>query len=200
MQSHSITVWLNEVKKGNDEAARRLWDRYFPELVKLARRRLAGIPRRMEDEEDVALSALDSFCRAADLGRFPDLNDRQGLWRLLCRIAHRKVVDVVRRTNTKLGEANVRHLESSLAEGGRGVDLVQDTELASDVALMVSEQLRELLAMLPDDELRTIAIARMEGRTNKEIAAQQDCALRTVERRLGYIRAIWKEEGLASDS
>ena len=106
MQSHSVTVWLDQVKQGNDEAARRLWDRYFPDLVKLARRRLAGTPRRMEDEEDVALSVLDSFCRAADKGRFPDLKDRHSLWRLLSRTTHRKVGDLVGRARRKVGEAD----------------------------------------------------------------------------------------------
>jgi hypothetical protein len=31
-------------------------------------------------EEDVALSALESFCRHDGLGRFPQLLDREGLW------------------------------------------------------------------------------------------------------------------------
>jgi DNA-directed RNA polymerase specialized sigma24 family protein len=60
--------------------------------------------------------------------------------------------------------------------------------------LIVAEQLRRLLSLLPDEQLRVIAVAKMEGRTNKEIAGEMDCAVRTVERRLGYIRAIWREE------
>ena len=117
MNGHSITVWLEEIKQGNDDAARRLWERYFPDLVKLARRALAGVPRRMEDEEDVALSAIDSFCRAADQGRFPNLNDREGLWRLLSRITQRKAIDLIRRAHAKLGDANVARLESTVAGG-----------------------------------------------------------------------------------
>jgi RNA polymerase sigma factor (sigma-70 family) len=193
MQSDSVTLWLEQVKQGNDEAARRLWDRYFPELVKLARRRLAGIPRRMEDEEDVALSVLDSFCRAADKGRFPDLKDRHSLWRLLSRITHRKVVDLVRRTRTKVGEAHFVHLRGSSTEGPVGVELVEADVINAELAAIVSEQLQQMFEMLPDEELRRIAVAKMEHRTNQEIAAQLDCAIRTVERRLAYIRSIWKE-------
>ena len=103
--SNSISIWLEKVKHGDDEAARQLWDRYFPCLVRLAQKRLAGVPRRLEDEEDVALSAFESFCRAADQGRFPELHDRHSLWRLLSRIAHRKAVDLVRRTRTGFGDA-----------------------------------------------------------------------------------------------
>jgi DNA-directed RNA polymerase specialized sigma24 family protein len=48
--------------------------------------------------------------------------------------------------------------------------------------------------MLPTEELRAIALAKLEGYTNAEIAARQECALATVERRLMTIRAVWKEE------
>jgi DNA-binding NarL/FixJ family response regulator len=34
----------------------------------------------------------------------------------------------------------------------------------------------------------------MEGHTNKQIAERLGCAERTIERRLKYIRAIWKRE------
>jgi DNA-directed RNA polymerase specialized sigma24 family protein len=195
MNGHSITVWLEEIKQGNEEAAYRLWDRYFPDLVKLARKTLAGTPRRMEDEEDVALSALASFCKAADQGRFPNLSDREGLWRLLSRITHRKAVDVIRRAHTKMGDACVDRLEST-DNRTPWANAVQCPALSADMALIVADELRRLLGMLPDEQLRQIAVAKMEGCTNREIARQSDCALRTVERRLSYIRVIWKEEVL----
>ncbi len=85
-------------------------------------------------------------------------------------------------------------LESSFGGGGRPADLLQDAQTPADVALVVADQFRGLLNMLPDPQLQTIAVFRMEGRSNKEIASHLDCALRTVERRLAYIRAIWREE------
>src|SRR5262249_36398416 len=54
-------------------------------------------PRRAADEEDVALSALASFCRGAEQGRFPRLEDRDDLWALLVVIAARKAVDLRQR-------------------------------------------------------------------------------------------------------
>jgi hypothetical protein len=53
----------------------------------LARARLRNTPRRIADEEDVAPSAFDSFCRAARAGRFPRLDDRHDLWQILVLIA-----------------------------------------------------------------------------------------------------------------
>ena len=70
---------------------------YFRRVVGLARRRLRGVPRRAADEEDVALSAFDSFFAAAAAGRFPQLADRHNLWPLLVSITAHKCVDLVRR-------------------------------------------------------------------------------------------------------
>src|SRR5438874_1974030 len=57
----SVTDWLGRLRAGDRDAAQRLWERYFDQLVRLARGRLRGARRRAADEEDVALSALDSF-------------------------------------------------------------------------------------------------------------------------------------------
>ena len=46
--------------------------------------------------------------------------------------------------------------------------------------------------MLKDPDLRQIALWKLEGYTNREIAAQLDCKLRTVERKLERIRAYWE--------
>jgi hypothetical protein len=68
----SVTNWLVQLKAGDPAAAQALWEPYFPRMVALARQRLAGARRREADEEDVALSAFDCFCRGAEQGRFPD--------------------------------------------------------------------------------------------------------------------------------
>ena len=67
----SVTGWIGQLKAGNQEAAQQLWNHYFQKLVRLARARLGGFRRRAVDEEDMALTAFDSFCRGAANGRFP---------------------------------------------------------------------------------------------------------------------------------
>jgi hypothetical protein len=89
----SVTHWFEQIREGDSEAARAIWERYFPELVRLAREKLRGVPRRVADEEDIAASVMKSFFRAAQKGRFPDLADRHELWRLLLQMTARKVVD-----------------------------------------------------------------------------------------------------------
>src|SRR5262245_17835677 len=77
--SGDISRVVAQLKAGQRDAARPLWDRYSRRLLGLAQAKLGGLPRRALsafDEEDVALSAFDSFCRGAELGRFPRLEDR----------------------------------------------------------------------------------------------------------------------------
>src|SRR5204863_5483684 len=93
----SITKLVVLLKAGDRAAAQPLWEAYFARLVALARVRLRNTPRRAADEEDVALSAFDSFCRRAERGEFPRLNDRDDLWQLLAMIASRKVYDLAER-------------------------------------------------------------------------------------------------------
>src|SRR4051794_34840945 len=91
----SVTRWLGGLRAGDPEAARQLWGHYFDDLVRLARGRLRDAPRSVADEEDAALGAFDSLCRGTAAGRFPRLDDRQDLWRVLVTITARKAADLV---------------------------------------------------------------------------------------------------------
>ncbi len=55
---------------------------------------------------------------------------------------------------------------------------------------MVIENCNHLLNRL-DEQSRSIATARMNGSTNREIATALGCGLRTVERKLELIRRVW---------
>src|SRR5262245_53921937 len=90
----SVTIGIESLKAG-DPAAGKLWRRYFEGLVRLARGRLRGAPCAAADEEDAALSAFDSFVRGASRGRYPRLDDRDDLWRLLVIITELKALDQV---------------------------------------------------------------------------------------------------------
>src|SRR5262245_37376968 len=93
--SGSITAWIDQLRAGDRAAAQHLWQGYFHLLVDLARQKLRRAPRGMADEEDVALSALDSFFRGAVRGRYPQLSDSDDLWNLLLVITERKAVDLM---------------------------------------------------------------------------------------------------------
>ncbi|MGP0064556.1 MAG: ECF-type sigma factor [Isosphaeraceae bacterium] len=196
----SVTRWIDGLKLGDQDAAQGLWERYFGRLVRLARARLARCTGADEDEEDAALSAFESFCAGLALGRFPRLADREDLWRLLVVITARKVsAQVDRRRAWKRGGLMLR------ADAGgpkRDGDHRDDNRLAElvgreptpELAAMIAEEFRRLLERLGDDQLRRIALERMEGYTSDEIAERLGCARRTVARRLDLIRQLWTEE------
>jgi DNA-directed RNA polymerase specialized sigma24 family protein len=62
-------------------------------------------------------------------------------------------------------------------------------------AAMVADECRRLLEALGDETLRRIALLRMEGYADPEIAARLGCGLRTVGRKLDLIRKTWLREG-----
>jgi DNA-directed RNA polymerase specialized sigma24 family protein len=191
----SVTRWLGELKEGDPDAAQRLWERYFADLVRLARARLRAAPRAAEDEEDLALSAFDSFCAAASQGRFPRLDDRHDLWRVLVTLAERKAYDLLRRQRRlKRGSGKVANEADVVGPEDGLFDHVTDSTATPLFAAMVAEEYRRRLEALPDDVLRRIAVLKMEGYRNEEIAAQLNLGLRSVVRKLDMIRRSWLDQ------
>ena len=191
----SVTVWIAELRAGDSLAAQRLWEGYFRRLVELARHKLLGRPRAAADEEDVALSAFDSFFRGVGEGRFSQLLDRDDLWQLLVMLTARKAYRLIRHEGRqKRGGGAVRHL-SALADEASSVAEVVGREPTPEFAALVAEECRLRLEALGDAELRAVALAKMEGHSNAVIAARLGVVERTVERRLGLIRKLWGEEG-----
>src|SRR5687767_6564946 len=192
----SITHWIREIQEGNQEVAQELWERYFAKLVQLARMELRGAKRQMADEEDVAISVFDSFCRAAENGRFPDLADRDSLWRLLVRMTARKSIDL-RRRETRLRRGGPARAElSAQPTGEEALALAIGDTPSPEFAAMMAEELRDLLEFLEDGEFRAIALGKMEGYSNEELADRLDCSVRTIERRLNLIREKLKRRFL----
>jgi RNA polymerase sigma factor (sigma-70 family) len=188
----SVTRWLSPLRAGDPAAAQQLWERYFRRLVGLARKRLRGAPRRAADEVDVALSAFDSFCRNAGRGRFPQLADRDSLWRLLVTITARKAVHQVRdegRQKRGGGAARVTNAEAESV-----LEEVHSRLPSPEFAAEVVEECQRLLRRLGDKELEAVALLRMEGYTVEEVAGRLGCAPRSVKRKLGLIRTIWEKE------
>ena len=195
----SVTCWIGQLQAGEQAAFQQLWEIYFHRLVALARKRLQGAPRAVADEEDVALSAFHSFFRCAREGRFPQLLDRHDLWQLLVLIAARKAAKQVQHERRqRRGAGNVHH--ASALAGGDGsengplfADLI-GREPEAALAAQLVEDYQRLLDGLGDDGLRSIAVWKLEGYTNAEIAAKLDRSLATIERKLGLIRDAWEKE------
>jgi DNA-directed RNA polymerase specialized sigma24 family protein len=198
----SVTRWIGDLRDGDPVAAGAVWERYFDRLVRLARKRLAGRHGGVEDEEDAALSAFDSFCAGLARGRFTELSDRDDLWKLLVVITARKAAAQVDRQRAqkrgggwnRVDPAHGDASEASHTGSGGFLAEVVAREPTPEFAAMVAEETGRLLGRLGDEQLRQIALDRMAGYTTEEIADRLGCARRTVARRLDLIRQTWSEE------
>ncbi|MFO0949408.1 MAG: ECF-type sigma factor [Planctomycetota bacterium] len=194
----SVTQWIGQLKAGEQRAAGKLWERYFDRLVRMAGKRLRIARRRVSDEEDAALSAFHLFCRGAAEDRFPKLEDRDDLWQLLVMLTDRKAIDQVRRHELRLKRGGGRVVGESAfgtpsARGG-GIHELAGFEPTPEFAALVAEEQERLLAKLNDDLLRAIALWKLAGYSNEEIAEKIGKTPRTVTRKLDLIRVIWSQE------
>jgi DNA-directed RNA polymerase specialized sigma24 family protein len=183
---------MQRIQTGDATAVRELWAAYYRRLVGLARKKLQGTPRQAADEEDVALCALDSFCRGARSGRFSWLEDRKDVWRIQAVLASREASHLAQREHgMKRGGGRVRHT-SALGDGAveSGVSVVS-REPDPHRSAQTAEEFRHLLHLLPDPRLRLIALCKLERLSNAAIASCLDTSERTVARKLLLIRALW---------
>jgi DNA-directed RNA polymerase specialized sigma24 family protein len=193
-----VTQWLDRMAQGDQQAIQRIWEQYYRPLTAVARQKLGDLPRRMVDEEDVVLSAFNSFCAGVAQGRFPELDDRDDLWRLLVTITARKAVAQLRWQHyQKRGGGAVRGDSVFLKaddSSPAGFEQVFGRELRPEVAAAVAEEFGRLMDVLDDPTLRVLAYMKFEGSTNEEIARSLECAVGTVERKLARIRKAWSRE------
>ncbi|WP_165226675.1 ECF-type sigma factor [Aquisphaera insulae] len=185
----SITLWIEALKRGEPDAAQLLWERYFERLVRMAATRLQGVSgsSAVDGEETAALSAIDSVCRGAAMGRFPRLSDREDLWQVLVMVTARKVCDQIERRRAKR-RGGGRVSSPALLE------TAEAREPSPEFAAMCADECSRLLGMLKDDTYRNVAVWKMEGYTREEIGKRLNCSTRTVADRLEVIRKTWEGE------
>ena len=187
-----VTRWLHQLKEGDRSAVQDMWQRYYARLVGLAQQHLSRSLRRVADEEDVALSAFKSFCLRAEKGGFPRLDDSDDLWQVLVTITVCKAADLANHERRQKRGGGAVAVASELGDGDTFAELISrepDPALAAEVA----ENCRRLLDALGDGVLRQIAVAKMEGETNKAIAEKLGVAEGTIERKLAGCRLILKK-------
>jgi RNA polymerase sigma factor (sigma-70 family) len=181
--SQSITRLMRAVEGGSSSAVRPLLTAYFDRLVLLARKRLQNLPGLGGYEEDLALRSFHSVCqRLRDPERPLNLGGRDDLWRLLATRTVSRAIDLIRRHHPEEvpGDQDLTHLLTR--------------EPTPEEAAEVADECRRLLDLLEEPELRQIALWKVEGYTNEEIAARLDCVTRTIERKVRRIRLMWKHE------
>lgn len=197
-ESNHITHWIELVKEGDSIAAHQLWGHYFDRLVRAVRQKLQGQNRAVSDEEDIVASVFESFYQAAEIGRFPDLSDRDELWRLLLKMSARKIIDKRRHDQRQRRGAGARVHSLNSGQDPQAVLEVVGNEPTPEMVAMMAETVEQFFSQLALGQLRDIAVAKLEGASNAEIAQQLQCSERTIERRLHLIREKCKQEFLGN--
>ena len=155
---------MARLRGGDDEAPARVFHRFVPRLVALARGHLGGRLRPKVDPEDVAQSVFRSFfARQAD-GQWV-LEDWDGLWGLLAVITLRKC--------HRQGErftAGRREIAASPAEGSGTAWEAIDREPTPADAVALTELVDALMRLLDERERRILEL-RLQGCAVPEIAA-----------------------------
>ncbi|MEO1614417.1 MAG: sigma-70 family RNA polymerase sigma factor [Planctomycetota bacterium] len=188
----SVTLWLEELKRGSDKAATELWRRYFRQLVSLARKQLGDSPKRIFDEEDIAIDVFHSLCRGAESGRFEQLGDRDDLWKLLIVMTRHKSNNQIRhQIAQKRGGRNVRG--NSVVDKG-GFDQFFEDDPTPELFLEIREQQDRLLEKLASESHREVAKLRLQGYSIEETAELLGISARSVKRKLALVRETWLSE------
>lgn len=203
-QHKSVTQWIADLKAGDAEAAQRLFERYFDNLVRLADKRLKGHRQRAADAEDVAQKVLTSLMLGAPQEKYPKLTDRHDLWALLIAMTKHKAADQIKQAHReKRGGGKVRG-ESVFGQKAKGkdrhgrplgiIDILAHDPTPADCA-QYDDHLGRLVARLDKfDEagkLRQVLAWRLQGLTVEEIAHEFDVVRETIERKVKRIRLIW---------
>jgi RNA polymerase sigma factor (sigma-70 family) len=209
-RSHLISLHIALVKKQDPEAMTLIWERYIAYLLRFVSSQCKKIPRLTgAGAEDLTAKTFASFWRAAASGKLPGIVDREGLLKVLCKIAKRKVARRARDEN-RLKRGGGRVVLQSDAEPGNAPaagdfleDFESDDPLPEDLAI-AAENLASAYAALPDPTLREVLDLWLEKDcTQPEIAKALKCSVTTVGRRVAEIRACLgalSEEAASDDS
>ena len=194
---HSVTQHIDGLVQGDEEATRKIWERYVHQLIRLANAKLKNSPRKVFNEEDVVQNSFENFFRQVQEGRFRQLDDRNDLWQVLAMLVDRKAKDQIKHLNTqKAGNRQVRgdSINDPANGGSPMIEQAPDFMPSPETAVEFVEHLQHKLDELPNNDYRQIVLLKLEGYQDKEIAEKLDMPLRTVERRSSKFRKSWSTE------
>ena len=192
----SVTINLNKAKSGDADGLEKIWQRFRYRLIDAARRKLGSTPRRVVDEEDVAIMAFHSFSKAVGANQFPELDDREDLWQILFMLVSRQATHTKRdAVRQKRGGGRVRGgsgvRQKGEWESSDGFDQFEGQQELGSIANQMAELVESLTHELGDPVLAELAVLKLQCFTEDEIAEKQNCSVSTVRRRLATIRETW---------
>lgn len=185
----SVSDWIVRFREnGNEIAALKLWDRINPRIRELSRRWIQKIGMPVSfDEDDVTVSVFATFCDRLRSGQLPDLNDRDGLWRLVILMTARKANDYAK---TALAQKRTNGIANPDV-GLHAISELRDSQLEPSIEVMMEDQCQVMLKALSDPILESVVLLKLEGYSNVEIAQNLKYSRRTIQRMLEIVKDIW---------
>lgn len=187
--------FIQRVENGDPAAEEQLWSEFFEKLLRYlnTRVRVSRVPTGLIDEEAVAVSALESVFKCARQGRLQEVQDWSELSQLLFKMTGRKFIDHLRRAMRQKSFPG-----TPLKELATDSTVVMKDEIPETI-VEFNEQLARLIALLPDELHRQIAVFKLAGYSLSEISEKVNRAVPTVNRKWQNIRRIWGDELKGSD-
>ena len=187
----SITQWLQRLHSGEADAAKEIWNRYYPRVVRLAALQLIKSDDRSIDEEDVAQSTFRTVYLAVMNGKYPDIEDRRDLWRLLLVSTLNRVRRHHRDSHTL--KRSVNELVTQDQSRRRLIMEISGPEAQAEMADLIETLFRRLDQEDPTGELRQIALLKLEEHSASAIARRLKRRKNHVLQRIRLIRILWEE-------
>lgn len=178
---------MRRVRAGDNAAAELIYTQYAHRVIGLARSRLSSLIKQKEDPDDVAQSVFKSFFRAQQAGNL-NLQDREGLWKILFVITLRKCA---RRAEHYHAQCRDARKEAEFQDGVAG-------ESTPEEAVLLTETVEEVLRDLHERE-RPILVLALNGQSPEAISTQIGRTERTVYRVLKRVREKLEEMHAAQD-
>jgi RNA polymerase sigma factor (sigma-70 family) len=179
----TVTAILIAIRSGDRHAQSSMWRICHPQLRQVARQMLRPKTRAVADEDDVLVEVMCSVLQRLELGRYPEVQNRQDLFRLLHAVTVRRAINLNRHAAREKRGSTRRALNQD--------QLLSNVQDPRAQFLGRQEELAHLLSLLPEDLMRTVALMRLDGYCVTEIATMTNMSLPTIERRLRSIREIW---------
>jgi RNA polymerase sigma factor (sigma-70 family) len=165
-------------RAGDDSAWKALFDKCYPKVVRVVRRKLNPPMRSLYDSTDFASDVMKSLAANADRLDFPSFSS---LMAFLVNVAEQKVIDEYRKVHNLKRDIN-RNRPLLFGHGGEGDAgmIVANDPTASQVALATEAHALLLEGKSPPEQ--TIIQMREQGYSPSEIAQQSGWNVRKVQR------------------
>jgi DNA-directed RNA polymerase specialized sigma24 family protein len=189
VETGSVTECMNDLANGGssvrDNAALKLWEHFFSDLMCYASKRLraANAARGWADGEDAAERAFTKVCLGIERGQLK-LGNRVDLSKVLHTATTREVLTLLQ--NAKRHASQTIDMSSLIN--------IPDPDLTAEILVPAYEACQRLLNLLENNSLRQVALWKLAGHTNEEIRLKLGCSVVTVERALAGIRETWRRK------